>query len=266
VLGAKDLRNGQLGAVFAGFLKILPPFLFMLPGILCFALHPDLEDSDAAFITMVTNYLPVGMVGLIVAVLIAALISTIDSGLNSFSTVFTLDIYVKNFRPNATPKEIKLLGRVVTVAAAGIAILIALSMADFGKDLFNLGQSIISSIAPPMATVFLIGVLWKRATEKAAVATLIVGSIVSISIGYCQLKDWPSQVFWPHYLLVSFYVFAGLCAFMIMVSLLTKKSPGEEDLPTIREAQQQQGSRSKLIWPLWGVLAVIMFALYVFFN
>ncbi|NOX56257.1 MAG: sodium/solute symporter, partial [Planctomycetes bacterium] len=106
VLGARDVRQGQLGAVFAGFLKILTPLIFMMPGILCFLLHPELDDPDEAFMTMVTQYLKPGMVGLIVAVLIAAVISTIDSGLNSFSTVFTLDIYVRRLRPEATPSEV----------------------------------------------------------------------------------------------------------------------------------------------------------------
>ena len=98
VLGAKDLRNAQLGTVLAAFLKILPPFLFLLPGILCCVLHPGLDDPDEAFATMIVHHLPTGMVGLMVAVLIAALISTIDSGLNSFSTVFTLDIYKRSIR------------------------------------------------------------------------------------------------------------------------------------------------------------------------
>ena len=90
----------------------------MLPGIICYFLHPDLSNPDEAFMTMVTNYLPTGMTGLIVAVLIAALVSTVDSGLNSFSTVFTLDIYVKKYRPTATPAEIVWVGRVVMVLVA----------------------------------------------------------------------------------------------------------------------------------------------------
>ncbi|MFV2065427.1 MAG: sodium:solute symporter [Pirellulales bacterium] len=266
VLGAKDLRHGQLGAVFAGFLKVLPPFIFMLPGILCLVLHPGLEDPDAAFMTMVTNYMPAGVVGLMIAILIAALISTLDSGLNSFSTIFTLDVYVKHFRPDAGPTEIKRLGRVVTVLAAGLAILIAISMEGFGKDLFTLGQSVISFVAPPMAAVFVIGVLWRRATAAAATWTLILGSAVSVSVGFCHLKDWPSKEFWPHYLLVSFFLFAGICAFMIVVSLVTRKSPDQEDLPTLKETYANQSTQPRLVWFLWGVLALIMFALYVIFN
>ena len=266
VLGARNLRHGQLGIVFAAFLKILPPFLFMLPGILCFILHPGLEDPDEAFTTMVVNHLPVGMVGLIVAVLIAALISTIDSGLNSFSTIFTLDIYKKTFRPDASPIRIKWIGRVVTILAAAIAIACALMMDTFERGLFDMIQSIIAFIAPPVAAVFLVGVLWRRATSSAALLTLIVGSTASISIGICHLNDWPSKEFWPHYMLLSFYIFAGICLFMAIASLLTRNCPNEERLPSLKQAYAQQGSRSTSIWLLWAVLAAIMAAIYFFFD
>jgi len=264
VLGARDLHQGQLGAVFAGFLKILPPFIFMLPGILCFILHPGLEDTDTAFITMVTNHLPVGMVGLIVAVLIAAVISTIDSGLNSFSTVFTLDIYTRMFRPQATTREIKSVGRAATIVAAGIAVGCALAMETVASDIFNLINGIIAFIAPPMTAVFVIGILWKRATAAAALATLVLGSIVSLSVGVFHFKSAPGTM--PHYLLLSFYLFAGIAAFMVVVSLFTRNSPTEVNLPALRDTYADQEARPKLVWCLWGVLALIMLGIYVVFN
>ena len=266
VLGAKDLRHGQLGIVFAGYLKILPPFLFFLPGIICFVLHPKLASSDHAFITMVTTHWPVGMVGRVFAVLIAALISTLDSGLNSFSTIFTLDIYVKTLRPEATKKEIKWIGRAATLAAAGIGIVFTIAMGSASKDMFDLFQSVIGFIAPPMSAVFLIGVLWKRATSTAAISTLIVGSIVSLSVGACHIWDWPNAEFWPHFLLLSFYLFVGICAFMVVISLLTQKSPEEENLPTLKETYTNQGTQPGPVWTFWGLLAVIMLALYLVFN
>ena len=238
----------------------------MLPGILCFVLHPDLADPDEAFMTMVTNYLPVGMTGLIVAVLIAALVSTVDSGLNSFSTVFTLDIYVKRHRPDASPAEIKWVGRLAMVGVAILSILAALSMEGVGKNMFELLQGIISFIAPPMGAVFLIGVLWKRATSKAAYATLVAGSIVSLSVGLMHFKHWPSAKFWPNHLLLAFYLFAAIVAFMVVVSLLTVKSPDEEDMPTLRETYAEMGASPRLVWILWGILAVIMMTIYVALN
>ena len=265
-LGARSLRQSQLGVAFAGYLKIIPPFIFMLPGILCFILHPDLSNPDEAFMTMVTHYLPVGMTGLIVAVLIAALVSTVDSGLNSFSTVFTLDIYVKRYRPAASPAEIKWVGRLAMVAVAILAVLIALSMEGVGKDMFRLLQGIISFIAPPMGAVFLIGVLWKRATAKAALATLYLGSAVSLSVGLCHFRHWPNENFWPNHLLLAFYLFAGIVAFMIIASLLTQKSPEEEDMPTLKETYATMDEKPRLVWILWGVLAAIMLSIYVIFD
>ena len=265
-LGARDLRQAQLGVVFAGFLKIIPPIIFMLPGILCFVLHPDLANPDEAFMTMVTNYLPVGMTGLIVAVLIAALVSTVDSGLNSFSTVFTLDIYVGRYRPNATPSEIKWVGRLSMIGVAVLAILAALSMEGVGKNMFELLQGIISFIAPPMGAVFLIGVLWRRATSTAAYATLILGSTVSLSVGLMHFKHWPAEDFWPNHLLLAFYLFAGIVAFMVITSLLTQKSPDEEDIPTLRETYAEMDVSPRLVWALWGGLAAIMMTIYVVLN
>lgn len=265
VLGAKDMRHGQLGTVLAAFLKILTPFLFLLPGILCFVLHPGLDDPNEAFATMIVNHLPTGMVGLIVAVLVAALISTIDSGLNSFSTVFTLDIYKRSIRPEASPSETKAVGRVATVVAAVAAVCIALVMDRFQRGLFDMIQSVIGFIAPPVSAVFVIGVLWRRATSQAALATLVVGSIASISIGFCNLNGWPSQEFWPHFLLLSFYIFAGICVFMVVVSLLTRNLPIEERLPALKQTYIQQGASARSIWKLWGILAVIMLAIYLVF-
>ena len=290
VLGAKDLRNAQLGTVFAAFLKILPPFLFLLPGILCFVLHPELDDPDKAFATMIVHHLPTGMVGLIVAVLIAALISTIDSGLNSFSTVFTLDIYKRSIHKDASPSEVKLVGRIATLLAGALAVGVALTMANFDRGLFDMIQSVIGFIAPPVSAVFLIGVLWRRATSKAAILTLIVGSIVSIAVGLChlngfagaelsrwvgtrisatageQLYAWMGHLVWDHFLMVSFYLFAGICLFMVAVSLLTRNAPNEEQLPSLRETYKAQGASSKLIWSLWGLLAVCMAAIYLIFD
>jgi SSS family solute:Na+ symporter len=202
-----------------------------------------------------------------VAVLIAALISTIDSGLNSLSTVFTLDIYCKVFRKNAANEEIAWTGRVVTIAAAVVAVFFALALESVEKmNLFDLLQSIISFLAPPMAVVFLVGVLWNRATSTAALSTLVVGTAISLSIGGCYLAHWPSEEFWPHFLLLSFYLFATLVPLMILVSLVTKPPSADKQLPSLKEAYAQSGHSSKQVWMLWAFLAAIMFSLYVFFN
>lgn len=263
VLGARDVRQGQLGAVFAAFLKVLPPFLFMLPGIVCYALYPGLDNPDKAFVTMLAGHLPRGMVGLMIAVMIAALISTLDSGLNSFSTVFTLDIYVKKWRPHAPPRQIRWVGRMATVGAAVVAVGCALAMETAARNMFDLLQGIIAFIAPPMAAVFVIGVLWPRATAKGAMAALVLGSAVSLSVGLGHFAEWP--VVWPHYLLLAFYLFVGICVLMVLVSLATRHSPDEEPLPSLRDTYAA-GARTGPVWALWAVLAAIMLALYVGFQ
>ncbi|MEN8128053.1 MAG: sodium/solute symporter [Planctomycetota bacterium] len=275
VLGARDLRQGQLGAQFAGFLKILTPFVFILPGLACLLLHPELgpENADKVFMTMVGNYMPAGMVGLIIAVLVAALISTIDSGLNSFSTVYTLDIHKRWVKPGATPHELKITGQIVTVVVAAVATGIALLMETTGKNLFDLLTSLIGYFAPPIAACFLVGILYKRATAKAALVALYGGT--ALSMGVVILDFFKKQIGemlsinikLPHYLLLSFYLFAFISIVMIIVSLLTKHSPDEQELCTLKEARSEiSKGASRGIWIGWAVLGVMMTAIYLLFN
>ena len=270
LLGARDLKQAQYGAVLAAFLKIGTPLIFFLPGIFCRVLFPNLDDPNHAYITMVTNCMPgYGTVGLIIAVLMAALISTIDAGLNSFSTVFTLDIYCKKFRPNADVKERILVGKIVTIVAALLSVIVAMGYAAVkGMDLFSLCQSILAFLAPPLAAVFIVGVLWPRANSTAAFCTLAVGSIINIAIGVCYLAEWlgPKEA-WPHFLLLCFYMFAFDVLLMTVISLLTAPPPADRKLPTLRQASMHlEGYSAKPVWIWWAVLAAIMTTIYIIVN
>ena len=139
-------------------------------------------------------------------------------------------------------------------------------MRTLSKDLFNLVQSLVSFFSPPMTAVFLLGVLWKRATGKAAFWGMVVGTIVSFAIGACYFGDIPYKAFWPHYLLLAFYLAVGIALFMVILSLLTKNSNEEQDLPTLREAYATLGSKSKQIWVAWAALAALMLAIYLSFS
>ena len=155
----------------------------------------------------------------------------------------------------------------MTVLIALLSIGIALSMQTVGKNLFDLLQSIIAYFAPPMAAVFLVGVLWRRATAAAAVVTLYLGSAVSLGIGVMDFMKFPREGFWPHFLFMAFLLFAGLCVLMVVVSLLTRHSGDEGRLPSLRETYRAAApGHARLVWILWGVLAVIMGVLYVAFN
>ncbi|WP_372772600.1 sodium:solute symporter [Mangrovibacterium sp.] len=264
VLGAKNLKQGQLGANFTGWLKILDVALFIIPGITCFVLFPNLADPDEAYMTMVTRLLPSGMIGMVMAVLIAALVSTIDSALNSLSTVFTMDIYVKKFRPDASQKEIVNIGRIVTVLGAAIAVVLAVGIDSIkGLNLFDVFQAILGFIAPPMSVVFLFGVLWKKTSRKAANFILSVGTIISLGTGVMYLWIFPNEDydFWPHFLLLSFIIFVALSILITVISLADHKTEGQNtlDFGTLSKA-------SPKVIALWAALVVVMVSLYILFN
>jgi SSS family solute:Na+ symporter len=245
----------------------------LIPGILCAALHPGIADDKDVFLFMVNTYLPVGLTGLMVAVLMAAVVSTLDSGLNSFSTVFTLDIYKRWIAPTAGGHRIKIVGQLVTCAAALMAVAIAYYLNTVKSNLFNLFQSIIGYLAPPISAVFVLGIFWRRTTATAAFATLVLGSAVSIAIGVCDINDVFAREIdgniidiWPHFLLLSFYLFAALVALTVVLSLCTRHSDAETALPSFKEAYRQNPGLGKNAFIGWGALGAVMVGLYLFFH
>jgi solute:Na+ symporter, SSS family len=266
VLGAKNLRQGQLGANFTGWLKILDVALFIIPGIVCFILFPDLKNPDEAYMTMVTRLFPAGMTGLVMAVLIAALVSTIDSALNSLSTVFTMDIFVKKYKPEATQKQIVKIGRIVAFAGALIAIFLTLAIDSIkGLNLFDVFQAVLGFIAPPMSVVFLFGVLWKRTTTRAANFALSFGTIFSIGMGIFYLWIFPKETydFWPHFLLLSFFIFVIISVLTWLIVILDKNSK-IENKQIIKFVNLPKPD--KKVWILWIALIIVMISFYIFFN
>ena len=264
VLAAKNLKEGQKGANFTGWLKILDVPLYILPGILCLALYPELANPDEAYMTMVTNLFPTGMVGLVLAVLTAALVSTIGSALNALSTVFTMDIYVKNFNPEASQKEIIRTGHVVTLVGALLSVVITVAIDSIkGLNLFNIFQSVLGFIAPPMAAVFLLGVFWKRTTTLAANLALTLGTVFSIGVGVLYLWVFPvgQYSFWPHFMMLSFYLFVIISMGMVLISLFDKRSSKQ-----VFDIKQVMEKTSKGVVVAWVLLAVVMLGLYLFFN
>ncbi len=264
VLGAKNLKQGQLGANFTGWLKILDVALFIIPGITCFVLFPDLSNPDEAYMTMVTRLLPTGMIGLVMAVLIAALVSTIDSALNSLSTVFTMDIYVKKINPEASQKQIVNVGRMVTIIGGLVALFLALGIDSIkGLNLFDVFQAVLGFLAPPLSVVFLFGVLWRKTTAKAANVTLILGTIISLGTGIMYLFVFPNETYhcWPHFLLLSFYIFVFLSALAFAISYLDRNNKDVNSL--------DYGELPKLdkhVKGAWIALVIVMVALYFIFN
>ena len=264
VLAARSLNEGQRGANFTGWLKILDVPLYILPGILCLALYPSLQNPDEAYMTMVTNLFPIGMVGLVMAVLTAALVSTIGSALNALSTVFTMDIYVKRFNPGASQIDIIRMGRRVTIIGAIVSVIICVAIDSIqGLNLFNIFQSVLGFIAPPMAAVFLFGVFWKRTTARAANMALTLGTVFSIGVGILYLWVLPAEKydFWPHFMMLSFYIFIIIALAMIIVSLT-----GKADADMVAAISPLPSKPSIDVRVGWVLLFIVMIALYVFFN
>ncbi|MCA9241488.1 MAG: sodium/solute symporter [Planctomycetales bacterium] len=276
VLGARNLRQGQAGTLFCAYLKILPPFIFLLPGICAAVLLPGIEDDKQVFLRMVNEYLGYGLKGLIVSVLVAAVVSTLNSGLNSFSTIYTLDIHQRWFARDPSEHHAKQVGRVTTflagLMAVGIAFYLRETQESGGLNLFDLFQSIIGYMAPPISAVFLLAILWKRATATAALTTLIVGSALCLGIGAASfskasfLLNEQQQSILPHFLIQSFLLFALLVVLMVVISLATTHSEEETPLPSLRSAYDGQIGLGAAGKAGWAALAFIMLALYLLFQ
>jgi SSS family solute:Na+ symporter len=190
VLGAKTLKDAQNGALFAGFLKITPVFLMVLPGVVGYVLWqkgafqlPDIEGTNRAdyntMLPMLINYLiPVGLRGLLAAGMAAALMSCMAAALNSCATLISLDI-VKRVRPETTDKRVVGIGRISTAVIMVLAMLWSTQGDQFGT-IFEAINKIPMTFAPAVTTVFVLGVLWKRGTKEGAMTTLYLGSVIGI--------------------------------------------------------------------------------------
>ena len=179
-LAAKNLKEGRRGTIFGAFLKLLPVFLFLIPGVIALVLKQrgelQWEKSDEAFATLMTAILPSGMRGLVAAGLMAALMSSLASVFNSCSTLYTIDIYKKN-HPDAPESKLVSVGRYATVFVVIAGILWIPIMANISGVLYEYLQSVQAYIAPPITVVFLLGIFIPRINSKGAYATLVGGFI-----------------------------------------------------------------------------------------
>ncbi|MEI9864486.1 MAG: sodium/solute symporter [Limisphaerales bacterium] len=180
VLAAKDERNARLGPLFCAFLKILPVFLFVLPGVICVALVQKGAFGGAApqtaadtYTFLITHLLPVGLKGLVAAAMLAAAMQTCSAALNSTATLVAYDIF-KRHRPNISDHKLVHIGKITTIAGTILAIVCSPLFGHY-TTIFEGINKLISYVAPPITAVFLLGVFWKRASGKSALITLIAG-------------------------------------------------------------------------------------------
>ncbi len=214
-LGAKNLDHGRWGALLAGFIKLTFLFLFILPGVMAIVLYPNLDNPDTVFPTLVFDLLPVGVRGLILAAVIAAITSTVDSILNSASTIVTMD-FVKTYRPDTSQRGLVLAGRIATVVALVVAVIWSPFIASF-DTLYGYLQSVLSYLVPPVVAVFLLGIAWKRISGTAAFWTLVtmqpLGFVMFLLIEVNGVVD-------LQFLYASGISLVVSCLILVVVSLL----------------------------------------------
>jgi len=224
VLSAKNVTHGRLGALFAGLLKLPVLFIMVLPGILARYLYPHLSNPDMVYPTLIFDLLPAGLLGIVIAGFIAALMSQVDSTLNSASTLITMD-FVKKYKPNLTSEQLMWVGRGFTALFMVLAALWAPEIQKF-SSLYKYLQKILSYAIPPVVALFIIGIFWKRANAKGAFITLVSGlSIGAVSFVMIEIL----HLFKLHFLYIAAILFIISVVIQIISTLFTKP-PDEEKI------------------------------------
>jgi len=184
VLTAKNIKEGRRGSIFGALLKLMPVFLFLIPGVIALALKMqgklEWDSPDQAFPVLMSSLLPSGLRGLVAAGLLAALMSSLASVFNSCSTLFTLDIY-KKIRPNKPEEALVRTGRVATFIVVGLGLLWIPIISRLSDGLYEYLQNVQAYISPPIAAVFLLGIFYKRINANGALATLVGGLLIGFS-------------------------------------------------------------------------------------
>jgi SSS family solute:Na+ symporter len=232
VLGARSRRDAQLGPVFTGFLKILPVFMMVVPGVVAYVLFGDrIQDANDALPTLIREILPAGMKGLLAAALIAALMSTIAAGLNSTGTLVSMDI-VKRIRPSISDRNILVTGRLTILVVLVSAAFWSPWIASF-KSIFEAINVILVSIAPPVTAVMILGVFWKRGNQLGALTTMISGFTMGILIFCLEFEPISGTRYITYNLgiplmMQAFWLFVICSVIHVTVSLLTPPPPLEK--------------------------------------
>ncbi len=279
-LAARNITQGRRGTIFGGLLKLLPVFLFLVPGVVALALKNRGElhwDSpDQAFATLLMEKMPTGLKGLVVAGLLAALMSSLASVFNSCSTLFTVDIYEK-LRPGTPQKKLVNIGRIATAIVVLLGIAWIPIMQNISGVLYEYLQSVQSYIAPPITAVFLLGVFFKRINAKGAMATLVSGLAVAILRLCLELgKDslTPGNMLHTfgamNFLTFSAWFFLFSVVVCIVVSLLTPAPSAAQieglTFGTLTAAQKESNRASYTVWDVVFSLLVLGIVAWVMLS
>ena len=295
ILAAKNLKNARRGALWGGFLKVWPVMIFLVPGMIGYALHkkgiitiPTKEfngqvslDGDKIFPLMVVNLLPAGIRGFVVGGLLAALMSSLSSLFNSCASLFTIDIYEK-IRPGKSEKHLVTVGRIATgvIVLFGIMWIPVMPMVSQG-GLYKYLQSVQGYLAPPITAVFLLGLFWKRINSHGAVWGLCAGFILGMAKLTIQAFFGAGKIETPNYLAAigdfnflycSGVLFAISILVIVFVSLVTAPPSAEKVASlTFATATEEDKHNNRASWNKWDVIATcvvlgLVLGIYLYFT
>ncbi|MBB3186208.1 sodium:solute symporter family transporter [Microbacter margulisiae] len=276
VLGARSLDDAQKGSLFAGALKILPVFILVLPGVIGYVLFKDNIGTDAnqTFPILIKELLPIGLKGIVAAALLAALMSVLAAALNSSATLVSVDI-VKRLKPSTTDKQQVLYGR---IAAVVIMILAMFWSTQGGKftSIFEAINKIAAAMAPPITTVFLLGVFSKRGTKEAAIVTLWVGfllGVISFCLDFVPISGhmYLTDGLGIPFMMQAWWLFCVNCVIYYTVSYMTPKPDPKAIAECTWESPLAVITKGKLTGIfdnrlLAGYLLLVMVILYIIFE
>ena len=217
-LAAKNIREAQKGILFAAFLKLLMPMIVVLPGIAAVILAPDLSNPDQAYPELM-KLMPVGMMGLVFAALVAAIVSSLGSMTNSIATIFTMDIY-SFYKKDRSQNHYVFVGRTVSLGSLIIAMICAQPLLGNFDQAFQYIQEFTGFFTPGIVAIFLLGMFWNKATAHGALAAAISSAALSIFL----------KVFWPGLPFIDRIGLVFLCCFAlaVIVALIEKSGPQEK--------------------------------------
>jgi SSS family solute:Na+ symporter len=287
VLSARGLRQARQGTIFAAYLKLSPVFIFLIPGMIAVALfkqkYPGFEsigdNPQAAFPTLVSNLLPIGLRGLVLAGMLSALMSALASLFNSTATLFTVDFY-KRLRPQSSEQHLVRVGRIATGAVVVIGMIWIPIMQSMSKQLYSYLQLVQSLLAPGIAAVFMAGIFSRSVTPKSGFIGLATGFALGMLRLVLQAMHQSAGIEWPsliqafvdiNWLYFSFLLFAFTCGVIFVVSQFTPRASIEQIAGlTYRSVSAQQSESDRQSYGFWEifhtcVIVGIVVTIYIYF-
>ncbi|HAX95097.1 MAG TPA: Na+/glucose cotransporter [Prolixibacteraceae bacterium] len=280
VLSGRNIKHARRGAIFGAYLKLTPVFIFLIPGMIAYALNQKgiitLSSNDAAFSTLVKELLPIGFKGIVVGGILAALMSSLASLFNSSAMLFTIDFYQK-YRPNADEKHYVRVGRIATAVIVVLGILWIPVMKGMGKVLYEYLQDVQSLLAPGIAAVFLLGVISKKTTPAAGFYGLLIGFTLGMArLGLSIFEEaFPEgglihtiflQHNWLHY---EIYLFIIVIISMVIISYFTtRKDPALIQGLTFGSFSAEEKAEIRATYNNWDLVhsGIIIAVIVVFYG